>query len=51
MEYNLRDLALDRPSVTMPVLAAAVSIFAELPVAFAAAVGAFTRLYQNWSRL
>jgi putative oxidoreductase len=30
--------------VPMPVLAAAVAIFMELPVAFAVAVGAFTRL-------
>jgi putative oxidoreductase len=33
-----------RDGAPMPVLATAVSIFMELPVAFAAAVGAFTRL-------
>ena len=32
-----------RDGVPMPVLAAAVAIFVELPVAFAVAVGAFTR--------
>ena len=32
-----------RDGVPMPVLAAAVAIFMELPVAFAVAVGAFTR--------
>ena len=45
---KLRDLSgtvsqLARLGVPIPVLAAAVAIFMELPVAFAVAVGAFTR--------